>query len=248
MHLLALFSKKPSLPAKQWILGPIFYIFSKKFSAWLHLAWILFLFPILLVSLCLLFYSYFIFLCAYFYIIMTQAITFLACIDWSKVFLHTKLFWNFNKKVLRIVGRYFEVKNVTASGAPSRPQTPYLQINVPANWKKEQICQNSQILLYWNIILFALLARLHFAMSAKSQKNILGPPPFDQILDQLLHIYRNTSLGISCRKIQMKRKNQQLNKYMWWQMGPITDTLTSIFWLSLNMIYLSAYLFPLQYK
>ena len=30
MHLLALFSKKPSLPAKQLILGPLFYIFSKK--------------------------------------------------------------------------------------------------------------------------------------------------------------------------------------------------------------------------
>ena len=28
---------------------------------------------------------------------------------------------------------YFEVKNVTASGVPSRPQTPGLLINVPAN-------------------------------------------------------------------------------------------------------------------
>ena len=28
---------------------------------------------------------------------------------------------------------YFEVKNVTASGAPSKPQTPGLQINVSAN-------------------------------------------------------------------------------------------------------------------
>ena len=122
--LLALFSKKAPWPldleapvynlrAKQWILGPLLYIFQKKFPASLRSAWILFFFPILLVSFCSLFHSYFIFLCAYFYIILTQAITFLACKDWSQVFLHTllhkkclrinkyfyiKLFWNFNKK------------------------------------------------------------------------------------------------------------------------------------------------------
>ena len=110
--------KKPSWPAKQWILGPLFYIFSKKFSASLHSAWILLFFPILLVSLCSLFIHI---SCAYFCIIMTQAITFLACKDWSEVFSHTlldkkclrinkyfyiKFFWNFKKKVLRIVGRY----------------------------------------------------------------------------------------------------------------------------------------------
>ena len=102
-----------NLRAKQWILGPLFYIFSKKFPASLCSAWILFIFPILLVSLCSLFHSYFIFLCVYFYIILTQAIPFLVCKDWCKVFLHTllhkkclrinkyfyiKLFWNFNKK------------------------------------------------------------------------------------------------------------------------------------------------------
>ena len=86
--------KKPSWPAKKWILGPLFYIFSKKFSASLCSAWISFYFPILLVSLCSLLHSYYIFLCAYFYIIMTQAITFLVCKDWSEVFLHTLLHKN----------------------------------------------------------------------------------------------------------------------------------------------------------
>ena len=110
--------KKPYWPAKQWILWPLFYIFSKKiFSLTLlgmniiHLSYS---------SLCSLFHSYFIFLCAYFYIIMTQAITFLACKDWSEVFLHTLLHKNvwelinilykivlkFQLKVLMIVGRY----------------------------------------------------------------------------------------------------------------------------------------------
>ena len=42
--------------------------------------------------------------------------------------------------------------------------------------KKEQICQNSQILLYWNIILFTLLTRLRFSTSAKSRKKFLPPP------------------------------------------------------------------------
>ena len=83
-----------NLRAKQWFLGPLFYIFSKKFSTLLHSAWILFFFPILLVSLCSLFHSYFIFLCACFYIILTQAITFLACKVWNKVFLHTLLHKN----------------------------------------------------------------------------------------------------------------------------------------------------------
>ena len=94
--------------------------FSKKFPASLRLAWILFL-HILLVSAH--YFIYFI-LCACFFIILTQAITFLVCKDWSKVFLHTslhkkclkiifhtKLFWNCNKKCLG----HFEVNNTTAS-------------------------------------------------------------------------------------------------------------------------------------
>ena len=56
----------------------------------------------------------------------------------------------------------------------------YLQI------KKEQICQNAQILLYWNFILLTLLIQLRFATSAKSRKKFLAPPPLDQILDPLL--------------------------------------------------------------
>ena len=88
-----------NLRAKQLILWPLFYIFSKKFPASLHSAWIFFFFHILLVSPCSLFHSYFIFLCAYFYIILTQAIIFLACKDWSKVFFHTLL----HKKIWELI-------------------------------------------------------------------------------------------------------------------------------------------------
>ena len=61
--------------AKQWTSGPQLYIFWKNVSTSLHLAWILF------------------FLCAYFYIILTQgeAITYLVCKHWSKELLHTLL-------------------------------------------------------------------------------------------------------------------------------------------------------------
>ena len=64
------------------------------------------------------------------------------------MFLH-EILLKFQQKVLGIVGRlYFEVKNATAFGTPSAPQTPGLQINVPANLKKKKICQNPQILLF----------------------------------------------------------------------------------------------------
>ena len=83
-----------NLRTKQWILWPLFDFFKKKFPASLCLVWISFFFHILLVSLCSLFHLYFIFLCAYFYIILTQTTTFLACKDWSQVFLHTLLHKN----------------------------------------------------------------------------------------------------------------------------------------------------------
>ena len=70
-----------NLRAIQWILGPLFYIFSNKCSASLHSAWIFYFFHILPVSLCSLFHIYLIFLCEYFYIIWTQPIIFLVCND-----------------------------------------------------------------------------------------------------------------------------------------------------------------------
>ena len=111
-----------NLRAKQWILRPFFHIFSKKFLALLHLA------SVLHSSLTLHIISYFI-LCAYFYIILTQAITFLVCKDWSKEFLHTNV-WKFitilnkfslkvQQKSLRIVGIHIlRLKTATASGGP----------------------------------------------------------------------------------------------------------------------------------
>ena len=83
---------------------------------------------------------------AYFYIILTEVITFLIRKDWSKVFLHTLLHKNvlrinehflilkFQQKVLMILeDTYFEVKNATAFVGPSALQTLGLQTNVSAN-------------------------------------------------------------------------------------------------------------------
>ena len=78
-----------------------------------------------------------------FYIILTQAITFLDCKDWSKVFLHknvwelinilNKIFSKVQQKVLRIVGIYMHIlklKTVASSGAPNEPQTPGMYLHV----------------------------------------------------------------------------------------------------------------------
>ena len=92
-----------NLRAKQWILGPLFFIFSKKvrrtslsinITFLSHSSSILGMNIIFLShssSLTVLIISYFIFLSAYFYIIRTQPITLLVCKDWNKVFFHTLL-------------------------------------------------------------------------------------------------------------------------------------------------------------
>ena len=82
---------------------------------------------------------------AYFYIILTEVITFLIKIE-SKVFLHTLLHKNvlrmnehfvilkFQQKMLMILeDTYFEVKNATAFVGPSGLHTLGLQTNVSAN-------------------------------------------------------------------------------------------------------------------
>ena len=106
-----------NLKAKEWILGSSFYIFFKKILSLASLSMnIIFLSHSTGPTMFIISFH----ICAYVYIIWTQAIAHLICKDWSKVSLHTlhkniwklinifyvKLFWNFYKKVLGIVGRY----------------------------------------------------------------------------------------------------------------------------------------------
>ena len=85
----------------------LIFFFSKKFSSLASLSIILYFFQILLVSV---HYFIFIFLCTYFYIIMTAAISIIVCKDWSKVFLHKLLHKNINL----FMQNYFEMSTKSA--------------------------------------------------------------------------------------------------------------------------------------
>ena len=139
--------------------------FLKKFLASLRSAWILFLFYILLVSLCSLSSSRSrgpwgpcpplsqiktISLCTSWHflvnIILTQAITFLVCKDWSKVFLHTLAAQKYKLCFCKIVLKFqqkcahdsrkihiLKLKMQELLEPPSGPLTLGLHTNVSVN-------------------------------------------------------------------------------------------------------------------
>ena len=72
--------------AKKWILGPLFYIFSKKCPALLHMTWILYFFHILLISLVSSFYYIFhVFMSRLILSVKIEVKYFLCFIRWKNV-------------------------------------------------------------------------------------------------------------------------------------------------------------------